>query len=335
MSVRMGHAAVRALSCIAATMVLTACASTPATTAPQQNLGATSITTWKDGKRAVYMLAFDDNLPSQLDNAVPMLEERDLVGTFYVVPGSALWLQYSPQWAEAARSTSVVLANHTFTHRGVTDIQQLDFELTSANDALYALYPDRPRPFLMGWARPGGVPWDVTPEEQNAELLEHDLVERPDYAGSPVNFTTEAELLASVDTAIANRGIGHNDMHGIGGDYLVTPLEWFTALLDKIKARSADLWVPDLVSFVKYRAERETARVDLLKRRSGEIRLSLKSDAPSSSYDYPLTLRTEVPQNWSVAVVKQGRVQTAVPVEDGVAQYDAVPGREDISLTAI
>ena len=44
------------------------------------------------------------------------------------------------------------------------------------------------------------------------------------------------EIQRRLYTAVANGEMGHNDMHGVGGDWLSTPLDWFTALLDKLEA---------------------------------------------------------------------------------------------------
>lgn len=86
----------------------------------------TQVLKWKDGKQAVFLLAFDDSAPSQLRNVIPELEKRKLVGTFYLVTGDGLYLNLRPKWEAAAKSSSVVIANHTFTHKGATNAAELD-----------------------------------------------------------------------------------------------------------------------------------------------------------------------------------------------------------------
>src|SRR5687768_13851407 len=52
--------------------------------------GDTQVLKWKDGRKAVFMLAFDDGAPTQLQNVVPELQKRRIPGTFYLVTGNSL-----------------------------------------------------------------------------------------------------------------------------------------------------------------------------------------------------------------------------------------------------
>ena len=81
------------------------------------DIGTTQILQWKDGKKAVIMLGFDDSAPSQLEHVVPELEKRKIVGTFYLVTGNKLYAALQRRWEAAAKSPYVVVANHTFTTR--------------------------------------------------------------------------------------------------------------------------------------------------------------------------------------------------------------------------
>ena len=59
---------------------------------------------------------------------------------------------------------------------------------------------------------------------------------------------TAAELLKVVDQALARGEAGHLDFHGVGGDWLSTPMDVFTALLDKLEACRDRLWITDHIS---------------------------------------------------------------------------------------
>jgi peptidoglycan/xylan/chitin deacetylase (PgdA/CDA1 family) len=311
---------------VASTSLIAACSGTAKIS------GETVISKWKDGKRAVYLLAFDDNLPSQLENVVPELNRRELPGTFYVVPGSGSWAANEAKWLEASKSRQVVLANHTFTHGGVNNAQELDLELAKCNEVLDRVYANRPQPFLLGFAEPGGVPWTVSSGEQTEALKRYNLVERPPFRGSPMNYTTQEELVASVDSAVSEGGMGHSDMHGVGGDYLTTPIEWFYALLDALEAKRDEVWVTDVVSYSQYLAERLTADVAVVSATASGIRLRLTSDTDPALYNYPLTLTTRVPADWANVVVVQGDTTIDVPVTDGRIKYEALPGPREIHI---
>ena len=67
-------------------------------------VGETKILKWKDGKTAVFLLAFDDSCPTHLTNVIPELEKRGIVGNFYVVPGKGTLPPKKAQWEKAAKS---------------------------------------------------------------------------------------------------------------------------------------------------------------------------------------------------------------------------------------
>jgi hypothetical protein len=48
---------------------------------------------WPEGCQAAISLTFDDGLRSQLEIAIPRLEERGLRGTFYLNPRGEDWLE--------------------------------------------------------------------------------------------------------------------------------------------------------------------------------------------------------------------------------------------------
>ncbi len=216
---------------------------------------------WKDGKKAVFLLAFDDGCPSQLKNVIPELQKRKITGTFYLNPAAGQYLAHQSEWADAVKSAYVTMANHTLTHKGVKSAAELDVELAKCNEALYALRPDLPFPRLLAFGQPGGVPWEVTKEEFAAALARHQLVDRPPFQGPPIHYKSAAELIGAVDQALATEGIGHADFHGVGGDWLVTPVEWFTALLDKLEKHRDELWVTDPVSLQQFIKARDQASV--------------------------------------------------------------------------
>jgi hypothetical protein len=292
----------------------------------------TRILKWKDGKKACVMLGFDDSCASQLKNVVPELEKRKIIGNFYLVTGNSLWANTKAKWEEATKSPYIVVANHTFTHKGVEDAAQLDPELAKCNEVLYALHPERKQPYLLGWGRPGGVPWKVTKEEQEAALAKHHLVDRPPFAGPPINYHSAAETIGAVDKALAKGDMVQLVMHGVGGDWLVTPVDWFTALLDKLEASREELWVADVVSWHQYVKECEGAQIKVVQSDKDGIRLNLTSSLDPALYNLPLTLSTKVPANWKDCIVTQGANKVNVSAQSGAVQYSAVPGAGEIQI---
>lgn len=294
--------------------------------------GDTQILAWKDGKKAAFMLAFDDGAPSQLKNVVPELEKRKMVGNFYLVTGNKLYSALKRRWEAAAHSPYVAVANHTFTHQGVKAASEIEAELAPCNDVLYSLKPSDKKSRLFGFGKPGGVPWNITPEEQAAALAKHHLCNRPPFAGPPINYKSVEATLAVVDHALETGGMGHLDFHGVGEDWLVTPLEWFTALLDKLESVRDQLWITDVVSWHQYVTERDSGTVKVLSADKEALTLELTCKADPKLYDLPLTLSTVVPASWENCIVTQGTVTRPLMVKDHTAVFDAVPGAGVITL---
>ena len=305
------------------------------TTAIAADFGDTTVLPWPDGKKAAFLLAFDDGAPSQLKFAIPELEKRKIRATFYLNPGNQFYPSIAAKWEAAAKSPFVVAANHTFTHRGVNHAQELDQELAKCNEVLTKLEPDQKQRRLFGFATPGGVPWKVTKEELASALAQYDLVERPPFQGPPINFKSGEEMIAAVDKAIEKGDIGHMDFHGVGSDWLVTPLDWFIPFLDKLDFVRDTVWITDVVSWHQYVTERDTAAVEILSRDQESIRLNLTSKADPALYDHPLTLRTKAPADWTNCAIEQGETKTEVVVQNGTIQFSAVPNQGEIRLQRI
>jgi peptidoglycan/xylan/chitin deacetylase (PgdA/CDA1 family) len=286
--------------------------------------GDTAVLKWKDGKKAVFLLAFDDSCQSHVKTVIPELQKRGMIGTFYTTPGGGQYAVQRTAWEkDLPKNPAVAYGNHTFSHRGVTTAEQLDSELAKANAVIHACYPDRKQPWLISFGRPGGVPWKVTAEEEDAALARHHLVRRPPFLTYGIHVKDVCSL---VDAAIAKGDMGHLDFHGVGAEWLVTPVPVFTQLLDKLAACSKEVWVTDHVTYHKYLTERQSAAVKVIEAGKNRIRLELSSSTDPALYDASLTLETRVPADWKACRVEQGATRSECPVTGGMVRYEAVPG---------
>jgi peptidoglycan/xylan/chitin deacetylase (PgdA/CDA1 family) len=102
-----------------------------------------------------------------------------------------------------------------------------------------------------------------------------------------------------------------------------------------IKSKEQNLWVATFQDVAKYLRERQHGTVDSY--RDGEIiSVVLRSDLTSVSYDLPLTLKTNVPDEWETVEIQQGarRKQVDVVQSNGAKYvlYQAVPNAEVVKL---
>ncbi|MDA0746723.1 MAG: polysaccharide deacetylase family protein [bacterium] len=71
---------------------------------------------WPSNIQGAVSLTFDDALLTQLDNAIPCLDDHNLKGTFYVNPGrKPTWQNHIPRWQQASKNGHEI-GNHTSQH---------------------------------------------------------------------------------------------------------------------------------------------------------------------------------------------------------------------------
>ena len=300
--------------------------------------GATRIARWKDDKKAVFLLMFDDSIPSDFRTVLPELQKRGMIGTFYVNPGKGEWQAFKDKWEKEIPATGMVYANHTWTHQGITSLDNAEEEIGKANEVILKLFPGK-EPRLISFGRPGvgKGQWTISEDELKQVLAKHHLIERGAFGGhgAMIAFKTAEEMLALADEAIANGGVEYIVFHGVGAEWIVTPVDTFVKLLDGLAARRDQLWITDHISAHQYETERSTAEVNVLEAGAQKIRLELKSKADSQLYDFPLTLITQVPANWGQCQVVQGTKKSTVAAANGALQFEALPGDEAITIQPV
>lgn len=311
-------------------------------------VGDTVVQKWKGGAKACFLLMFDDGWPSAIDVAVPELEKRGLVATYYIVPEKGEFKAREKAWREEAWKRGAVYGNHTMTHHGVRDYEHARTEIGGCTDWILDVVPGK-RPRLVSYGQPGvdKGKWNITREELQRILDEWHMVERPDFRGhgAVYHLKTCDDMLALADRAIASGGMEYVVFHGLEHkapwrtwqDFWAMKQDIVFPFFDAIAERRdrGDLWVTDHISCHQYETERATARVEKLQVAPGGrgVRFTLSCDADPALYDLPLTLRTRVPAQWRKATVKRGaNVLATVPVEDGVVQYEVAPGPEPVTL---
>ncbi|MCX7008173.1 MAG: polysaccharide deacetylase family protein, partial [Kiritimatiellaeota bacterium] len=332
---KIGDAALATATPAAAPAKVAAPTPTRAEPAPGPETGATKILKWQDGKQAVFMLEFDDSCESHIKNVIPELKKRGMVGTFYINPGNGPFKNKQRVWETEVPAAGMELANHTFTHSHALNVADFEQELTLCTDEINKCYPDRKQPRLISYGQPGGVKkekWLITKDETKASLAKLNLIERPPFWGPPIHQHSAAECLKIIDQALAKGDMGYLVCHGVGGDWLVTPMDWFRAILDKLDAHREQIWITDPISWHKYLTERKAAEVKVLAADAKQIRLQLSCTADPVLYDLALTLATRVPLEWKACLVTQGPTKITVPTVDGVVRYPALPGTAEITL---
>jgi len=297
---------------------------------PEEKKTGTRILKWKDGKQAAFLLGFDDCGVTHLTTVIPELQKRKMAGNFYVNPGSPQWKKHLPEWEEAAKNPYVVLHDHTFLHLGTQSAEELEQDVVKTNAVIYALTPQLKNPRIIVFRTPGGVPWKVSAKDRDAVLAKYHMVNRPWIDGPPLTMKSLPPVLATVDRALAKGETGFVDFHGIGGDGNSSPVEWFTALLDKLDEHRDQIWITDTVSWFQYQEERRKSQLKVLQSDASQVRVGLTCSADPAYYDLSLTVAVEVPASWKECKVTQGAKTWRAMAAGGEVRFDVLPGADEI-----
>lgn len=299
--------------------------------------GATRVARWHDDKACAFILMFDDSCVSHVKNVMPLLQKAGIPGTFYVNPGSGQYGANRSTWEVEVPKLGYELANHTMTHKGGATDADIEKEIAGCNEAIHKATPALPWPRLVSYGQPGGIKkemWSISKDALQAILDRNHLISRPDFGGrgAMIAFKTGPEMLAHVDKAIAKGSMECIVFHGVGGDWITTPLPVFTELVDGLVARRDKVWITGHIPAVQYATERDaaTAKADAS---ATKITVNLACTADPQFYDQPLTLVTTVPAGWTACSIVQGKRTAEATAKDGAVMYDALPGADPIVIS--
>lgn len=233
-------------------------------------------TVWPNGAKAAVALTYDDALLSQVETALPQLDEVGLKATFYLSLASQGYQAHQDVWRRAALNGHE-LGNHTIYHPCRASLPNRDWvasnrdldtytkdqllrELEDVNVTLGELDQEQTRTFAYtcGDVRVGGEPFveDLEGLFPGARSVERDVAFASYYVPSfAVDETPAAEMIEYVDGLIERGAIGSFTFHGVGGDHLWVTPEDHAALLAHLKSVEDQIWVAPLRDILEWRSQ--------------------------------------------------------------------------------
>jgi peptidoglycan/xylan/chitin deacetylase (PgdA/CDA1 family) len=148
---------------------------TSAAKSVEQPIGSTRVATWKDDKKAAFLLMFDDGWPSHFQVALPELAKRNMTATFYIVPNKGEFKAFEKKWKEDFRKQGMVFGNHTMTHDGLQSLEDAEWEFGECTRYINKLeneFSGAKEPRLVSFGKPGVENLKITAEQQ-LELREN------------------------------------------------------------------------------------------------------------------------------------------------------------------
>jgi len=235
---------------------------------------------WPHGKKAAIVLTYDDSLHSQLEIAIPQLNEVGFKGTFFL--NGTFPPEDVSRW-RAVAAAGHELGNHSVFHPCPEaafpsepqfhtenhSIAGMLREIGAMNTFLFALDGKTTRTYgvpcsqtlvggqdytealrasgLIRYVRTGGTGDGVV-----ADPAKLDPFRVPSRMFSVESGT--ADLIGFVDSVRKSGGMGVFMFHGVGGDYLNVTAEAHHALLRYLKQHEDEIWVgtfQEVMDFVK------------------------------------------------------------------------------------
>lgn len=311
---------------------------TQTATSATQHYGDPQVLKFKDGKLAAFSMQFDDSMETQADFAIPEMNKRGLVGTFFINPASERYERRRQTWEVVCPEHGHELANHTLRHKGAADYEEADREIGGCAHHIWKLYPEKSklRPFLRG----GGTTWSISADEMR-ELMDRYYLFR---APSRASISDDREINRPVQKAreaLANERWGLVGFHGIGGQWISTSEKVFVEMLDFLVDNKDRIWTGTTGDVFRYTQERDAVKmVSLTALSKHSFRISIECDPTklklygrpfTELYDMPLTVQVRVPESWNRFAVEQvGRNQSTA-----VTRAGATPGRTSPKQTCV
>lgn len=214
---------------------------------------------WPNGNKVAISLSYDDALNSQLDNALPALNQRGLKASFYVVPLSVAFKDRIEEWRQLAEQGHE-LGNHSLFHACLSSkpgrewvqsanalddktVQAMVNEITVASTMLTAIDGHTTHTFTPPcfdqMVKNGNYVEAVKEQFVGVKSLED-----PNFAAliGPSDISS-AEIINFIEKQPANIKLINVLFHGVGGDHLVTSTEEHTKFLDYLLANKDKYWV--------------------------------------------------------------------------------------------
>ena len=243
-------------------------------------VGADHPAQWPHGKKAAIVLTYDDSLGSQLDIAIPQLNEAGFKGTFFL--NGTFAPEDMSRW-RAVAAAGHELGNHSMFHPCPAAAFASEAQFHTENYSVRGMLREigAMNTFLLALdgksGRTYGVPCSQTMvggQDYTEALRASGMIRYVRTGGDgdgviadpskldPFRvpsrmFSTEhtgADLVAFAESVRKSGGMGVFMFHGVGGDYLNVSADAHRALMVYLKQHEDEIWVgtfQDVMDFVK------------------------------------------------------------------------------------
>nr|WP_299381532.1 polysaccharide deacetylase family protein [Allomuricauda sp.] len=303
-----------------------------------------TVATWKNFADAAISHTWDDSYDQQIEIAVPLFDSYNMNTTLYMLPNKIdNWQPYRNAYQNGHE-----IASHTMSHPSFDglDRERVEAELKNSKEII-TQNMDYSECHTMAYPFCDTENYNLTEQYYIAARGCQGRVEK----STPDDFMEIAAILCGEGTAnfttthlnnIAQSAAQENGwavylfhmIDGTGGFNISSnTLGQHLQFLDN---NGEKYWVDSFLNVVKYIRERNNITVHLLREDASEIAISCTDNLDDNIYNFPITLKKEIPSNWANATAEQASVSMeSYILEEAGKKYlvfNVVPDGGDIII---
>lgn len=296
------------------------------------------ISEFYNNKKAAASVTFDDGILAAAEYYNSLFKKNNIHGTAMLV---ADWVREEniPKWQALFDEGNIDLGNHSKSHNinynaASTTDEEIIEDITGGYNKLKEMFPNEE---IITFASP----WTQTNSLVASEVKKHHFANRCAGNGgfassSPTEQTmlclpsfvvqnthTTEELNSKIDTAIANKQWFIYLLHGVGGtDTYDINREVCAEHFAYLGSKADDVWAGSLSEVVKYIYEKQNADVSCNWMRENAMSISVTDSLDDKIFNFPLTIKVNVPSGWNtVEVIQNGTSTTVIAGNEGDKNY--------------
>ena len=307
---------------------------------------AYEVGTWQGFRSAAVSYTFDDGCSNQFAIAIPMFNEFGFKLTLFTVID---WS--SANWAalQSAANNGHEVASHTLTHPhlGSMTVEQQTAEEQNSRDQINSRISGQQ---CLTLAYPYCETGNLSICKKYyiaARICSGSIVPKSPsdfYNISSIICGTEGSIRTSqdfnnkVNSAVNSKGWVVYLIHGIDNDGGYSPVtnENLRGSLEYLDSNRDKFWVATFVNVVCYIKERNNVSVSETIVNDTTFTCQVTDTLDNEIYNYPVTLRRQLPDSWLSADISQnGKTINSQVVEDNSKKYimfDIAPDNGDIQI---
>jgi len=244
------------------------------------------ITQFPHNKVAALSLTFDDGCLSVFSKVVPLLEQHNLHGSFYIISGNVEDNGQWPMWNDLIRRGHEV-GNHTLTHSyylgTITDQSVIDREIDSSYNLLKARLIKPPFAFAL--------PFHSTSPDVDRTIFRKHFASKespPGFCHMIPLYKTD-RFAQELSRAVKEHRWVVTTAHGIEDCYAPMPYSVLKESLDIALSKKDSVYIDTFENLAKYKLESKVTKIRMHEDENGKYFFKLSTTLPMI-FDMPLTI---------------------------------------------